>query len=336
METLLNAQLFANTLLQSLGGWLTAIMEGFSFLGTEDFFLLFIPILYWSVDARAGIKIGLILILSNLFGSAFKMAFHTPRPYWFAPGAVTAFANETSFGFPSIHSLTAASVWGLSAWLIRHKGRLWIAPAVVIVMVGLSRLYLGVHFLWDVLGGWALVLLLVWAFLKLEKPVGAWAAKFSLAAQVGLAAAAALIGMALNWLVKAIFGGFEAPAQWAANAGHALAGFDLTGVYTVCGLLFGLLAGMAWIARRGGYSAKGSLDQRALRYVIGVIGVLLFWYGLKMVLPAGEDLLGVSMRLLRYALVGLWVSALAPAVFIRLKLAQPEQLTRSDAVKEAV
>jgi len=51
------------------------------------------------------------------------------------------------------------------------------------------------------------------------------------------------------------------------------------------------------------------------------VGVILIWYGLKTVFPAEANLLGYALRYLRYALVGLWVSVGAPALFVRLRLA---------------
>jgi hypothetical protein len=62
-----------------------------------------------------------------------------------------------------------------------------------------------------------------------------------------------------------------------------------------------------------------------LRYVLGVIGVLVIWRGLDVIFPDGENLVALVFRYLRYGLVGLWVSALGPLVFLRLNLAEPAQ-----------
>ena len=51
----------------------------------------------------------------------------------------------------------------------------------------------------------------------------------------------------------------------------------------------GLAAGAAWIASRGGYQTSGPLEKRALRYVIGLIGIMILWDGLGEVFPRGED-----------------------------------------------
>jgi hypothetical protein len=80
METLLNAGLHWNIFFQNLGTWLKTPMEIFSFFGTEYFFLLLLPALYWCLDAGTGIRVGVILLLSTSLNDALKLVFHGPRP----------------------------------------------------------------------------------------------------------------------------------------------------------------------------------------------------------------------------------------------------------------
>ena len=51
-----------------------------------------------------------------------------------------------------------------------------------------------------------------------------------------------------------------------------------------------------------------------------MVGVLIFWYGLGAIFPREATLLSYSLRYFRYVLVGLWISALAPLTFQRLRL----------------
>jgi hypothetical protein len=66
-----------------------------------------------------------------------------------------------------------------------------------------------------------------------------------------------------------------------------------------------------------GFDASGIWWKRLLRYVVGVLGVALIYFGLKLVLPEGVQVL----RYLRYALVGFWAAYLAPRTFVALRLA---------------
>jgi membrane-associated phospholipid phosphatase len=80
------------------------------------------------------------------------------------PPQLTAVLGEHGFSFPSGHTTGTTAVWLLLAWMMGHwvigrrAGRVmvWTAALLMIAGVGLTRIYLGVHFLSDVLAGWAL------------------------------------------------------------------------------------------------------------------------------------------------------------------------------------
>ncbi|HMN61370.1 MAG TPA: phosphatase PAP2 family protein, partial [Anaerolinea sp.] len=110
--------------LQSAGAWLRAPANFFTFLGTENFYLLVMPALYWCVDAGLGLRIGLILTVSGSVNAMLKLAFHTPRPYWVDPH-VQAWSTEASFGLPSGHAQNAAAIWGLAGLKTGRRGVAW-------------------------------------------------------------------------------------------------------------------------------------------------------------------------------------------------------------------
>jgi membrane-associated phospholipid phosphatase len=326
MESILEMGIMLNLFLQGLGSWMTAPMQFFTFLGNEEFFLLIMPVIFWCVSPRIGLRVGLLLLISAGLNGAFKLLFQGPRPYW-VDGQITAFTTEPSFGAPSGHAMNAASVWGGLAASIR-KPWAWTAAALIVFLIGLSRLYMGVHFPHDVLMGWLIGALFLFVFLKAEKPVGAWLKSFSPPAQVGIIFTGSIFLILLGVLSRLSLGAWEVPAAWAANAALAVPGADpihplaLSGLMTNAGALFGIGVGMLWLPYLGGFDAGGPLLKRALRFLVGVAGVLLIWRGLGMVLPGGEDLAGYVFRYLRYALVGLWISALAPFIFTSVGLAE--------------
>ena len=136
-------------------------------LGYEEFFVLLLPTLYWCVDQMVGLRAGIILMSANTFNTFFKFLFHSPRPYWISDDVI-AYSHETSFGLPSGHAQIAASVWG---WLAVDVKKRWftIVAVVLIFSIGISRLYLGVHFFSDVLLGWFLGVLLVFLFMRWQE-----------------------------------------------------------------------------------------------------------------------------------------------------------------------
>jgi hypothetical protein len=176
----------------------------------------------------------------------------------------------------------------------------------------------------DVLLGWLLGGLLLWAFIKFWNPIAARVKKLTLANQILLSFAFSLAMIALVALIVFLSRDFKIPAEWVANAtrdgGEAPNPLSMETVVTTMGTLFGLLAGVAWLAPRGGYQVTGPAWKRALRYFVGVVGVAVFYLGLKIIFPDGEDLVALVFRYIRYALVGAWVSAGAPWVFSKTKL----------------
>ena len=170
-------------LIQGLGDWLVAPMRFFTFLGSEDFFFLILPAIYWCIDSALGLRIGYILIISNGLSFIFKLAFAGPRPYWINP-QVQALTYESSFGVPSGHAQNAVSIWGLMAHRI---GKSW-AYALgfgIALLIGFSRLVLGMHFPHDVLAGWLIGGVLLWTFARLWHPVSAWLGRQTFARQGG-------------------------------------------------------------------------------------------------------------------------------------------------------
>lgn len=313
--------------IQLLGGWLEAPMKFFSFLGSENFFFLTLPLIYWSIDAGLGLRVAVILIASNSLKPVFKMFFAGPRPYWVSP-QVKAFVAEGSFGVPSGHAQDAVALWGMMASGARRRWA-WIAAFTLAFLIGFSRLYLGVHFVHDVLAGWLIGGLLLWAFLRFWDPAAAWLQTKSFGQQVLIAFLLSLLVIALGALVVGRLDGYTLPAEWRENAlraGELPDPVSMEGTLTSAGTLFGLAVGVAWLATRGGYQTSGPVAKRALRYVIGLVGVLLFWKGLDFVFPSGEDFIGFIFRYLRYSLVGLWISAGAPYLFFHFKLASKPKM----------
>lgn len=77
------------------------------------------------------------------------------------PSAMLNYQPIESFSFPSGHALSSLCLYASVVWLITNrlensaiKAALWIVMAILVLLIGLSRLYIGVHFPTDVLAGW--------------------------------------------------------------------------------------------------------------------------------------------------------------------------------------
>jgi hypothetical protein len=181
----------------------------------------------------------------------------------------------------------------------------WLIAILVILMIGIPRIYLGVHFPQDVILGWLVGALLLWLVLRFWRPVTQWLKKMSFGQQVLMAFLASLVIILFSlipytWLKST---NWQAPQAWAEYAKDAIA---MSGAFTTAGTFFGLLSGI-------------------VRFLLGAVGVLILYLGLKVVfrliVPDSEALIPYIFRYVRYFLVRSWISAGAPWVFVRLNLA---------------
>ena len=109
-----------------------------------------------------------------------------------------------------------------------------------------------------------------------------------------------LILIMINLAIRLSLGNYTIPAEWLAIAAQTAPGMtpnplDLSAVISTAGIFFGLAAGWIWLSGRGGFDAEGSFTQRAARFLIGLIGVTIFWQGLGLILPRGETLVSVYL-----------------------------------------
>ncbi len=312
--------------LQTSAAWLIAPSRFFSFLGTEEFYLLILPFLYWCVDVGLGLRVGVILSASNSLNTFFKFAFHEPRPYWVSD-KVRAINGEASYGMPSGHAQHGITVWGTiaSSW---GKGWGQGLMAVIIFLIGFSRIVLAVHFPTDVLAGWLIGTVILWAFLRWEVPVMAWFNRFTLWEKIDLAFLASMLLIIVS-LVGLAFVPPSDPPEWEITAAHtvplapgqlAINPRAMTGTIGVAGTFFGLATGAILMFQRGGFDVRGRWSKRAVRFLLGAIGLAILWLGLRMVFPRDASLASQVLRYARYGLIGFWVGYGAPWIFIKLGL----------------
>ena len=153
--------------------WLTPVMESFSALATPV--SLVVPLLAVAAFApgkRPGMCCAVNLVLVVVINQVLKFIIQRPRPDGFR------LATASGFSFPSGHSMAAMAFFGLLAWLVwkyeadRRLRCLYATGfALVIVMIGVSRIYLGVHYASDVLGGFCLSMAWLAVYTRVAVPL---------------------------------------------------------------------------------------------------------------------------------------------------------------------
>lgn len=150
-----------NAVHESATPLLTDAMKVFTFLGSTVFlvglFLAVAAALYYLKHKRALVLFFITMAGEVILLTALKLSFRRVRPEPFFE-----YALPSSYSFPSGHSLSSFCFYVVLAWLItaRMENRglkilVWTLAAALVLMIGLSRVYLGVHYPSDVLAGYA-------------------------------------------------------------------------------------------------------------------------------------------------------------------------------------
>jgi len=262
-------------------------------LGEELFYLLLFSFLIWCVDFYLGIRVGIIFLLSLYVNSGVKEIFQQPRPFDILPEIQKAHAY--GYGFPSGHAQSSMVVWGSIA-IAYWKKQTWIRyfSVLLILLIGFSRIYLGVHFPTDALGGWLLGGLIlglsyfIFSNIKLD-----FIQKNTIFKIIGIT------------LFPVILLKIQSSPD------------IISGVAALIGIGYGLLLFSSSI----GGIRPGSWLQRLYSFLLGLFGIGILYLGLKLILPSEGQAFYQLCRFFRYLLLGMWISFGAPWLFTRLGLA---------------
>lgn len=257
-----------------------------TFLGNEEFYLIAIPILYWCVDKKFALKLGIVFLLSAYVNDLLKEIFQTPRP---DPAVVRVLYPESGGGyaFPSGHSQGAAVFWGTIAWQLRQAW-VWVLAVILMIAIGISRLYLGVHWPIDVVGGWAIgaVILGLYIIYDTTHP------------------ARGLIPKAIPLIIIVIAFG---AVLFFINSGDT--------AVRVIGTLVGMAIGYILEEEYLHFEPKSVWWYQIIKIVAGLAVVFAIKIVVKKLLPD----VPVS-HLVRYLIIGLWITAGIPLFFRGRKL----------------
>ena len=148
--------------------------KALTLMGNEMFYLVFFPLVYWCVDRRVGARLIILFLLSSSTNAVAKQLAGQPRPFEYDP-TVQRLWPAGGKGFPSGHTQSAVVIWGYLACQFR-KTWFRVVCGSLIVLIPLSRVYLGVHFPTDLLGGYLLGAALLALYLRFQPAVEDWLA----------------------------------------------------------------------------------------------------------------------------------------------------------------
>ena len=136
--------------------WLDRLLIALTRLGDHGtiWILLCLGLFFFRRSRRAGVQMALALILMFVLGEGIlKNLFARPRPYTHLPGLSLLIPPETSWSFPSGHTASSFAA-AFSLWFWDRRWGKW--ALVLACAIGISRIYLSVHYPTDVIGGFLL------------------------------------------------------------------------------------------------------------------------------------------------------------------------------------
>ena len=293
---------------------LTALMKSITVLGTEALYVPLILFIFWWVDEKRGLRLGILIIVSAWINAFMKDLLKQPRPFNLEPSL--GLAVEHSYGAPSGHAQMSLCFWiPMAAWLEklwpRRRALIWAAAIFFVLLIAYTRLYLGVHFPTDIFAGWILagIILFIWF----------------------------IPGPRLENIFTSIDVRFR-------NICAAVTALLMNGIYprdrSLPALFLGFCLGYTLMRQRFPFSARAEINGKKpgikvmiIRCLTGFAGMAIIYLGLKLILPGDGSLFSVISfwgaaspyyelgRFIRYALLGFWASAGAPRVFQHMGLA---------------
>lgn len=240
--------------------------------GEELIIIAILGFMYWCYDKKIGEALGITVFVSLVLNSVIKVLFHRLRPFQ-VDSQIANIRPDTATGyaFPSGHTQGAATVFGsLAIWV--KKRWLTIVVTVIIVMVALSRMYLGAHFLSDVIVGGLLGIGLSFAFYYyLSKTENKQRLYNVVLALFGLV----FIGSFVFYLITATTSIDQTDASIFYN--------NLEGVAKMMGAIFGFVFGVGFEKKRVNFENHNKLWKNLIRFAGGVLVVMAIRLALKAV-----------------------------------------------------
>lgn len=279
-----------------------ALMSFITLFGEETLFIVLALVFFWCIDKRRGYYLLFTCFTGTICIQVLKMIFRIPRPWVLDPNfTIVESAREaaTGYSFPSGHTQCAAGLWGGVAKSAKKRA-MQIGGVVLVLLVGLSRMYLGVHTPLDVLVSLGIAAIVIFGlyyvvYLGFDKPK-----------RIYIACAALLLAALANLLFVMLY---QFPADVdAANLSNAQ-----KTAWQMLALAIGLCIIYPLDRHYIKFETKAVWWAQLLKLAIGVGLVLAVRVGLKTPLNA---LFGVNLGAgVRYFLVVVVAGILWPMTF---------------------
>ncbi len=276
------------------------VVYAITMFGDRIFFILSLTIIYWCVDKNFGFEFFNIYLLGASLNEGIKIVFKRARPYVkYGDRINSIIKNSDGYSFPSGHSQSVANIATQSViYSKRKKG--FIATisifSCLIFAVMLSRMYLGQHYLTDVIVGACLGVAFVLISKMIYKYVSAFKYKFY------------WVVLPASIIISVIF--------------LCLGNEKFSDVIKVCGAYAGFTLGFSLENKIVGYKVETDKKFKlVLRFLLGIFIAIV----LKILFDFLNSLVDIVrlndlISYLSYFAVTIWISFVAPYIFSEIHI----------------
>lgn len=294
-----------------------------TYLADSKTALIIMAVIYWGFSKKFGTFLLMGWNANRLVNGFLKITFCAYRP-WIRDARIIPYGNSiktaTGYSFPSGHSTNAASLYGGGVLWKEFPRTLRILLAVILVLVPISRLYLGVHTPQDVLCGVGFTLLVMWLILKMMRAIEKHPEKDWIVSCAGLMLAIALTVYAA---VKPY------PADYGADGKLLVDGMKMANdTFKCAGWVSAFLIGWLLERRFVAFSTDIPGVEKATRIVAGMLG----YYAVSLILIPllRKHLANPAFTLIACFLQMFFIVFLFPFLFTRIEKWKARR-TRHDA-----
>ncbi|MDL2206326.1 phosphatase PAP2 family protein [Eubacteriales bacterium OttesenSCG-928-N13] len=271
--------------------------------GDQTILVVLVCLMYWCLDKRVAQHMMFSFFLGGMINQLLKITFCIPRP-WIrdarlipVEGAVHA---ATGYSFPSGHTASATAVYGSLAMNTKSFG-VRMGSIALVLLVGVSRMYLGVHTPQDVITSWVIGVMLLFVLRKLMALLDRHPTWDRAALIIGLAFGVALI-------LYAQFKSYPIGADGM-----------IKDSYTTAGLSIGLFIGWFWERRSIQFDTNAKPVMQIVKLLVGVAIVA----GIKAI-PSEGIIDWRIVTTLKHAVIALFVVAIWPMLFAKVQSMKKE------------